>query len=85
MTDPRLCVQKLINEAISNLLVDYRCESIDQESAEIALAKWIGRRFMPHTFRNGDTRRQLVVVMIVMKHHSKCNTSQKSRVEILFE
>ena len=53
----RFHVQKLINEAISDLRVDYRWEAIDQENAEIALAKEVGRKFTPHTFRNGDTRR----------------------------
>ena len=83
----RFHVQKLINEAISDLRVDYRWEAIDQENAEIALAKEVGRKFTPHTFRNGDTRRQLLARSrhIVMKHHSKWTSSQKSSAEILFE
>ena len=42
---------------------------------------------MPHTCRNGETRRQLLARIrhIVMKHHSKWTTSQRERAEILFE
>lgn len=49
-----------MNEAISDLRVDYRWQAIDQENAEIKLAREVGRNFGPHTFSNGDTRRQLL-------------------------
>ncbi len=83
----RFHVQKLMNEAISDLRVDYRWEAIDQENDEIALAKEVGRKFISHTFRNGDTRRQLLARSrhIVMKHFSKWTASQRTRAEILFE
>lgn len=35
----RFHVQKLMNEAISDLRVDYRWQAIDQENAEIPLQK----------------------------------------------
>lgn len=82
----RFHVQKLMNEAISDLRVDYRWQAIDQENEEVAFAKEIGRKFIPHTFENGDTRRQLLARSrhIVMKHHSKWTESQKRRASILF-
>lgn len=82
----RFHVQKLMNEAISDLRVDYRWQAIDQENEEINFAKEIGRKFIPHTFENGDTRRQLLARSrhIVMKHHSKWTDSQKRRAAILF-
>jgi transposase len=82
----RFHVQKLMNEAISDLRVDYRWQAIDQENEEINFAKEIGRKFIPHTFENGDTRRQLLARSrhIVMKHHSKWTESQKRRASILF-
>ena len=78
--------KKLMNEAISDLRVDYRWKAIDQENQEIALAKEVGRKFIPHTFENGDTLRQLLARSrhIVMKHFSKWTDSQKRRAEILF-
>lgn len=82
----RFHVQKLMNEAVSDLRVDFRWQAIDQENTEIALAKEVGRKFVPHTFENGDTRRQLLARSrhIVMKHFSKWTDSQKRRAEILF-
>ena len=82
----RFHVQKLINEALSDLRVAYRWQAIDMENEEIAFAKELGRRFIPHTFKNGDTRRQLLARSrhIVMKHHSKWTDAQKKRAEILF-
>lgn len=83
----RFHVQKLMNEAISDLRVDYRWQAIDQENAEIELAKEMGRKYIPHTFSNGDTRRQLLARSrhIIMKHFSKWTYTQKQRAEILFE
>lgn len=83
----RFHVQKLMNEAISDLRVDYRWQAIDWENAEIALAKEMGRKYIPHVFSNGDTRRQLLARSrhIVMKHFSKWTHTQKKRAEILFE
>lgn len=83
----RFHVQKLMNEAISDLRVDYRWQAIDQENAEMELAREVGRKFTPHLFDNGDTRRQLLARSkhIVMKHRSKWTPSQALRAEILFE
>ena len=83
----RFHVQKLMNEAISDLRVDYRWQAIDMENKEIALAKELGRKHIPHTFANGDTRKQLLARSrhIVMKHFSKWTYTQKVRAEILFE
>ena len=82
----RFHVQRLMNEAVSDLRVDYRWQAIDQENAEIALAREVGRPFIPHVFENGDTRRQLLARSrhIVMKHHSRWTDSQRRRAEILF-
>ena len=82
----RFHVQRLMNEAVSDLRVDYRWQAIDQENAEIALARETGHTFVPHVFENGDTRRQLLARSrhIVMKHHSRWTDSQRRRAEILF-
>lgn len=53
----RFHVQKLMNEAISDLRVDHRWEAIDQENNEIQLAKECGKKHIPYTFKNGDTLR----------------------------
>jgi hypothetical protein len=50
------------------------------------LAKELGRKFIPHAFENGDTRRQLLARSrhIVMKNRSRWTDSQRRRAEILF-
>lgn len=83
----RFHVQRLMNEAVSDLRVDYRWEAIDWENAEMELAKQTGFKYTPATFANGDTRRQLLARSrhIVMKHFSKWTPSQCTRAKILFE
>jgi len=53
---------------------------------EIELAKEEKRKYIPHVFDNGDTRRQLLARSrhIVMKHFSKWTYNQQKRAEILF-
>ena len=82
----RFHVQKLMNEAVSDLRVDYRWQAIDQKNKELALANELGRKFVSHTFENGDTRRQLLARSrhIVMKHRSKWTDSKIRRARILF-
>jgi len=75
-----------MNDAISDLRVDYRWQAIDPDNNEMALAKEEKRKYIPHVFENGDTRRQLLAGSrhIVMKHFTKWTHSQQKRAEILF-
>ena len=56
------------------------------ENSEIELAKETGRKYIPHLFENGDTRKQLLARSrhIVMKHFTKWTPTQALRAEILF-
>ena len=83
----RFHVQRLMNEAVNDLRISYRWQAIDQENAEIELAKELNRKHIPYTFANGDTLKQLLARSryIVMKHHSKWTENQKIRAKILFE
>jgi len=82
----RFHVQGLMNEAVSDLRISHRWEAIDLENAEIALAREVGRKYVPHTFENGDTRRQLLARsrLVIMKHCSRWTDSQRRRADILF-
>jgi transposase len=86
LVSDRFHVQRLMSEAISDLRIDYRWQAIDLENKEIELAKQEGRKNIPHTFENGDTRKQLLARSrhIVMKHFSKWTYTQSKRAEILF-
>jgi len=87
LVSDRFHVQRLMNEAISDLRIDYRWEAIELENKEIELAKSLGKKYYPHTFENGDTRRQLLARSrhIVMKHFSKWTDNQCIRAQILFK
>jgi transposase len=82
----RFHVQRLMNEAVSDLRIDNRWQAIDLENKEIQLAKEENRKHIPHVFENGDTRRQLLARSrhVVLKHFSKWPHSQHNRAEILF-
>lgn len=86
LVSDRFHVQRLMNEAVSDLRVDYRWQAIELENKELSLAKELGRKYVPHVFENGDTRRQLLARSrhIVMKHFSRWTLSQQERAEILF-
>lgn len=83
----RFHVQKLMCEAIDELRRKYRWELIDQENAEMQLAKEIGRKYKPDILSNKDTPRQLMVRSrhLLFKHKSKWTSLQQQRAEILFE
>jgi hypothetical protein len=86
LVSDRFHVQRLMNEAVSDLRIDYRWQAIDLENGESALVKEAGRKHMPHVFENGDTRRQLLARSrhVVMKHFPKWTLAQSIRAGILF-
>jgi transposase len=83
----RFHVQRLMNEAVSDLRISHRWEALEQENKEIDLAKEMGRKYIPCVFENGDTRKQLLARSryIILKHKSKWTDSQRRRAKILFE
>ena len=82
----RFHVQKLMNEAVSDVRIKHRWDSIDKENEDIKLAKATGRTYKPKTYENGDTVRQLLARSrhSVMMHFSKWTHAQSKRAEILF-
>lgn len=83
----RFHVQKLMGEAISELRIEHRWDAIDQDNKERALAKKEDRKYVPYTFRNGDTRRQLLARSryVLMKNYTKWTEEQELMATILFE
>jgi transposase len=83
----RFHVQRLMNEAVNDLRISHRWQAIDLENKEIELAKETGHKYIPHIFRNEDTRSQLLARSryIIMKNRSKWTRNQEIRAEILFE
>lgn len=82
----RFHVQQLLNEAVSDLRISHRWEAIEQENNEMSLAKEVGRKYIAHTFENGDTRRQLLARSryLILKPQNRWTPSQGERAGILF-
>ena len=87
LVSDRFHVQRLMNEAVNDLRISYRWEAMEMENNEIEMTKEAKRKFIPHVFENGDTRKQLLARSryIILKHKSKWTESQKRRAKILFE
>jgi transposase len=87
IVNDRFHVQRLMNEAVSDIRISHRWEALEQENKEIELAKEVGQKYIPCVFENGDTRKQLLARSryIILKHKSKWTDSQKRRAKILFE
>lgn len=83
----RFHVQKLMCEAIDDIRRKHRWEVIDQENAEMQLAKQTGHKYKPEVLRNKDTPRQLMAKSryLLFKHKSKWTSQQRQRAELLFE
>ena len=63
-----------------------RWEALDKEMVGIAYAKASGRPFIPETFSNGDSRKQLLARSryLLFKKESLWSESQRVRAKILF-
>ena len=87
LVSDRFHVQRLMNEAVNDLRISHRWEAMEMENNETEMTKEAKRKFIPHVFENGDTRKQLLARSryIILKHKSKWTESQKRRAKILFE
>lgn len=83
----RFHVQQLITEAVQEIRVDLRRQSIKEENEEIKKAKKEKQFYRPEIFKNGDTKKQLLARSryLLFKSKSKWNDQQSERSEILFE
>ena len=83
----RFHVQKLMYDALQDLRVQYRWQSIRQENQEMDRDKASGEKYKPLVLENGDTLRQLLARSryLLFKKPSKWTASQKLRAEVLFK
>ena len=82
----RFHVQKLAYDALQEMRIKYRWETIDQENKEIELARETGQKYIPQILDNGDTLKQLLARSryLLFKPESKWTSSQHIRAQILF-
>ena len=83
----RFHVQQLVSEAIQEIRISFRKESIREENEQIKLAKKEGRRYNHKIFENGDTKKQLLARSryLLFKSESKWHEQQQKRSVILFQ
>lgn len=83
----RFHVVKLIMEALQHLRVKYRWEEIEKENQAIKRAKEQGIKYVPITFENDDTPRQLLARCryIIAKKTNDWTENQKIRAQLLFK
>jgi transposase len=83
----RFHVVKLVLEALQHLRIKYRWEEIEKENQAIRLAKQQNKKYVPVTFENDDTPKQLLARSryIIAKKESQWTENQKLRAKILFE
>ena len=83
----RFHVQKLALEALQDIRIKHRWEAIDRENNSIKSAKQKKILFIPETFENGDTRKQLLARSRYLLYKAPSNWTQNQyfRSEILFQ
>ncbi len=83
----RFHVAKLIIEAVQEIRIKYRWESIALENDNVKKAKLKGEKYISPTFENGDTRKQLLARSryLLFKPEAKRTESQALRAKILFK
>lgn len=86
MVTDRFHAQQLVSEAVQEIRIDLRHEAIKEENEGIKEARKAERRYIPKTFENGDTTKQLLARSryLLFKPRSKWIGQQKERARILF-
>lgn len=83
----RFHVQKLALEALQDIRIKHRWQTIDQENAAMAQAKKQKESYTPVVLENEDTPRQLLARSryLLYKSPEKWTSNQSSRAKILFD
>ena len=82
----RFHVQKLLGEALEEIRIKHRWEAIDAENERIKLERSQKRQYVPKTYENGETRRQVLARSkhLLLMHSSKWTEVQQKRADVLF-
>jgi len=86
LVSDRFHVQQLAGDAVQQLRIEYRWETIEQENKEIELARETKNSYIPRILENGDTTKQLLARSrhLLFKQDTNWTPSQRQRAEILF-
>ena len=83
----RFHVQQLAGEAVQEIRIKYRWQELDEENAQMALAKRQEKVFVPQFLPNGDSPKQLLARSryLLFKHPSSWTATQNQRATLMFE
>jgi transposase len=83
----RFHVQQLAFDAVQELRIKFRWETMEEENRQILEAKQQNKAYKPEELINGDTPKQLLARSryLLFKSKSRWTPSQAERAEILFE
>jgi len=83
----RFHVQKLAYDALQQMRIEHRWDAINEETNQMEEAKLTGTKYMPVSYENGDTRKQLLARSryLLFKSPDKWTEKQKQRAKILFK
>lgn len=83
----RFHVQKLALDALQDIRIKHRWEAIDMENQEIREARVKNETYIPQTFTNGDTLKQVLARSRYLLYKAKKDWTEKQqqRATILFE
>lgn len=83
----RFHIQKLACDAVQEIRIGHRWEAIQEETEARQEAKGLKKKYIPFTFENGDTRKELLARSryLLFKSAEKWTESQKLRATILFK
>jgi len=83
----RFHVQKLAYDALQEMRIAHRWDAINEETEAKEQAKLAGKKYIPQTLENGDTKKQLLARSryLLFKSADKWTFKQKQRAKLLFE
>ena len=82
----RFHVQQLVSDAVQEIRIELRRESLKEENAAIKKARAEGKQYAPFVYENGDTKKQLLARSryLLFKPRSEWHAQQQERAGILF-
>lgn len=82
----RFHVQQLVSDAVQEMRITLRREALKEENEAIRQARKEGKQYVPFTYENGDTKKQLLARSryLLFKPQSSWHDQQKERAAILF-
>ena len=80
----RFHVQKLAYEAVQNIRIKHRWETLDAENIAYKKAKEKGIEYQPEVLANGDTRKQLLARSRICYLNQKKNGPSRNGIEHIY-